>query len=79
MTAEEETEVLEITAEDFTVLLVDSDELSESIADMVSRRNSENRSNLEKIKELSAEDIDFSTNKKSIMKRLKGLVTGLIR
>jgi len=79
VTAEEETEVLEITAEDFTVLLIDNDELSESIADMVSRRNSENRSNLEKIKELSAEDIDLSTNKKSIMKRLKGLVTGLIR
>ena len=77
--AEEETEVLEITAEDFAVLLVDNDELSESIADMVSRRNSENRSNLEKIKELSAEDIDLSTNKKSIIKRLKGLVAGFIR
>ena len=44
------------------------------IADLVSRRNQENQAFLEKIKELSAQDIKASTNEHSVLARLKSLI-----
>jgi hypothetical protein len=55
----------------FQDLLQKQPSLAESIADIISRRNRENQQNLEKIRELSSEEIKKSTDKKSILSRLK--------
>jgi small-conductance mechanosensitive channel/CRP-like cAMP-binding protein len=74
---EEEAELLEIEAEDFARLLERNPDIGEIIADLASKRNRENQEFLEKIKELSASDIEVCTNKNSILVRLKNLVNRL--
>lgn len=71
---EEETELLEITAEDFAGLLARNPKLAEVIAEIVSFRNRQNAEFLRKIKELSEQDIEASTSPHSILDRLKKLV-----
>jgi small-conductance mechanosensitive channel/CRP-like cAMP-binding protein len=74
---EEEAELLEIGAEDFARLLKRNPDIGEVIADLASKRNKDNQELLEKIKELSRSDIEDSTNKNSILARLKNLVKRL--
>lgn len=69
-TIEVESELLEIRASDFARLLERKPEVAEVIAGLVSERNRKNQDFLKKIKELSAEDIRMSTNKRSILNRL---------
>jgi small-conductance mechanosensitive channel/CRP-like cAMP-binding protein len=71
---EEDAELLEIDIENFARLLERNPSVSEVIAELASKRNIENQDLLEKIKELSANDIAESTNKNSILTRLKNLV-----
>ncbi len=71
---EEDAELLEIEAESFARLLERNPNVGEVIADLASKRNRENQELLKKIKELSAADIEVSTNKHSILARLKNLV-----
>jgi small-conductance mechanosensitive channel len=71
---EEETELLEIKAEDFALLLVENPKLAEVMAEIVSARNRKNRAFLKKIKELSRKDMEESCSKSSVLKRLKRLV-----
>lgn len=71
---EEDAELLEIKAEDFAYLLDQYPGLAELIAGLVSDRNRKNEAFLRKIKELSASDIDSSSNKQSILERLKRLI-----
>jgi CRP-like cAMP-binding protein len=73
----EETELLEIRAEDFAVLIERNPALAEEVAEMVSARNEQNRELFMKIKELSEKDIRDGTNKKSILEHLKRFVHGL--
>jgi small-conductance mechanosensitive channel/CRP-like cAMP-binding protein len=74
---EEESELLEIKAEDFAVLLDQIPALAEVIAETVSLRNEQNLDFLRKIKELSEKDIQAGTNKKSILEHLRSFVRGL--
>jgi NTE family protein len=74
---EEDSELLEIDAENFAHLLERNPDIGEVIADLASQRNKENQELLKKIKELSAADIAESTNKHSILSRLKNLVKRL--
>jgi small-conductance mechanosensitive channel/CRP-like cAMP-binding protein len=74
---EEESELLEITAEDFAVLLDQIPALAEVIAETVSSRNEQNLEFLRKIKELSEKDIQAGTNKKSILEHLRSFIRGL--
>ena len=76
---EEESELLEIRAEDFAVLLDQIPALAEVIAETVSARNEQNLEFLRKIKELSEKDIQAGTNKKSILEHLRSFVRGLRR
>lgn len=71
---EAESELLEIRAEDFAGLLERNPGLLDVVADIVSARNEKNKAFLEKIKELSAKDIQDSCSKRSILRRLKSLV-----
>jgi small-conductance mechanosensitive channel/CRP-like cAMP-binding protein len=71
---EVESELLEISTGDFSRLLGSNLELADVMADLVSKRNQKNQEFLEKIKELSAQDIEISTNKHSILKRLKKFI-----
>jgi len=70
----EEAELLEIKAGDLARLLANNPQLSEVLAEIVSKRNQENQSLLEKLKELSKKDIEHSTNKRSILARLTSLI-----
>ena len=72
---EGEAELLEITAENFGELLSRNPQLAEVMAELVSSRNQKNAEFLGKIKELSAKDIEASTNRHSILERLKKLVS----
>ena len=72
---EEEAELLEITAENFALLLSRNPQLAEVMAELVSSRNQKNAEFLGKIKELSAKDIEASTNRHSILERLKKLIS----
>lgn len=72
---EEESELLEINAEDFVGLLERNQGLADVMAAIVSERNRKNRAFLEKIKELSAQDIRASCSKRSILQRLKSLIS----
>ncbi len=76
---EEESELLEIEAEDFAVLLDQIPALAEVIAETVSARNEQNVEFLRKIKELSEKDIQAGTNKKTILEHLRSFVRGLRR
>lgn len=69
--AEGETELIEISKEAFTWLLRKQPPLADAIAEIISRRNQENKENLQKIRELSDAEIKQSTDKKSILARLK--------
>jgi CRP-like cAMP-binding protein len=71
---EVESELLEINTTGFSRLLGSNPELADVIADLVSQRNQKNQEFLEKIKELSAQDIEISTNKHSILNRLKKFI-----
>ncbi len=70
-----DSELLEINAVDFARLLEWNPALAEVMADLVSRRNKKNQKFLKKIKELSAQDIEESVSKKSILARLKSLIS----
>jgi CRP-like cAMP-binding protein len=70
----EEAELLEIKSEDFAHLLAINPQLSDALAEIVSKRNLENQEFLEKLKELSKKDIEHSTNKRSILARLSSLI-----
>ena len=73
-TIQAESELLEIGTEAFGALLARNPQLSETIADMVSARNEQNREFLSKIKELSENDLKDGTNKKTILERLRRFV-----
>ncbi|MGA2586032.1 MAG: mechanosensitive ion channel family protein [Candidatus Aminicenantales bacterium] len=75
----EESELLEIQADDFAVLLNRNPALAETIAEIVSARNEQNREFLKKIKELSDKDIQDGTNKKTILEYLRKFVHSLTR
>ncbi len=68
---DEEAELLEIRAEAFAGLLARNEKLAESTAEVVSARNKQNLETLRKVKELSAQDLEAGTNKKSIVEYLK--------
>ena len=70
----EEAELLEINKDAFASLLDKNPTLADAVADIISKRNQENREFLKKIKELSKEDIENSVNKKTILKFLTGLL-----
>lgn len=72
--AEEESELLEIKAEDFALILAANPKLAEVIAEIVSAKNRKNQEFLEKIKELSKKDMEESCSKSSVLKRLKRMV-----
>lgn len=72
---ETESELLEIRDEDFARLLERNPKLADMIAEIVSTRNKKNQAFLKKIKELSEKDIKQSCSKRSILKRLKSLIT----
>jgi small-conductance mechanosensitive channel len=78
VTAEEESELLEIGAEAFVALLARNPGLADAVAEMVSLRNQKNLESLRKIKELSAGDIEAGSNKKTVLEYLKKLI-GLFR
>jgi len=71
---EEESELLEIRAENFAFLLEKNPRLAEIIAEIVSLRNKKNKEFLKKIKELSEKDIKRSCSKRSVLKWLKGFI-----
>ena len=73
----EESELLEINAEDFAMILERNPEAADVMADLVSRRNKENEEFLKKIKELSDQDIKTSTSKRSILNRLRSFIKRL--
>jgi CRP-like cAMP-binding protein len=72
---EDEAELLEITAENFAGLLDRNPLLAEVMAELVSVRNQKNAEFLGKIKELTAQDIEASTSRHSVLARLKRLVS----
>jgi small-conductance mechanosensitive channel/CRP-like cAMP-binding protein len=74
----EESELLEIQAEDFRSLLVRNPEPAEAIADIVSARNAQNKDFLLKIKELSAQQVEDSSNRHSVLAYLKRFIHGLL-
>jgi len=71
---EETAELIEINADVFGKLLEKNPTLAETIAEMVSRRNQANQEFYKKIKELSAQQIEDSTNRQSILSRLLGFL-----
>jgi len=74
---EGETQLLEIGARDFALLLSRNPELAEITAGIVSDRNKENRGFLKKIKELSEKDIRDSCDKMSLLERMKKFLSFL--
>lgn len=72
-----ESELLEIDTTNFSRLLTSNPELADVMADLVSQRNRKNEEFLKKIKELSAQDIEASTNKHSILERLRNFIKRL--
>lgn len=73
----EESELIEILAEDFGRLLAKNPGVTEAIAEMISARNAQNKEFLLKIKELSAKDVEDSANKHSVLAYLRKFVAGL--
>jgi small-conductance mechanosensitive channel/CRP-like cAMP-binding protein len=74
---EAESELLEIHVDAFAQLLARDPKLADVMAEIVSERNLKNQGFLQKIKELSEKDVRNSTNKKSILERLKSFVLRL--
>ncbi|MCX6565851.1 MAG: mechanosensitive ion channel family protein [Candidatus Aminicenantes bacterium] len=74
----EESELLEIAVEDFRSLLVRNPEPAEAIADIVSARNAQNKEFLLKIKELSAQQVEDSANRHTVLAYLKRFIHGLL-
>jgi len=74
---EGETQLLEIGARDFALLLSRNPELAEITAGIVSDRNKENRGFLKKVKELSEKDIRDSCDKMSLLERMKKFLSFL--
>lgn len=72
---DKETELLEIRAVDFAQLLKRNPQEADLMADLVSQRNKKNQAFLRKIKELSDHHIKESTNKHSILARLKSIIS----
>jgi len=72
--AAEESELVEITQEDFVFLLERNQEVAEVLAGMVSERNKQNEDFLRKIKEISEKEIAEVTDKGSILKRFLRLI-----
>ena len=70
----EESELLEIDAQALAELLSRNPDLSEAIAEIVSARNMQNQERLRKIKELSAEALEESSDKTTVLEYLKKLV-----
>jgi small-conductance mechanosensitive channel/CRP-like cAMP-binding protein len=73
----EESELLKIDTTGFSRLLESNPELADLMAGLVSERNKKNQDFLKKIKELSAQDIEVSTNRHSILSRLKKFIKKL--
>ncbi len=73
-TVEETSELIEIGAADFAVLLERNADLAGTIADLVSARNAENLEFYRKIKTLSEQDIARGTDRTSILEHLKRFV-----
>jgi small-conductance mechanosensitive channel/CRP-like cAMP-binding protein len=76
-TVEEESELIEIGAADFAVLLEKNAALAGTIADLVSARNAENLESYRKIKTLSEQDIARGTDRTSILEHLRRFVRSL--
>jgi len=74
----EESELLEIQADDFRSLLVRNPEPAEAIADIVSARNAQNKEFLLKIKELSAQQVEDSADRHTVLAYLKRFIHGLL-
>lgn len=70
-----ETELLEITADAFARFLGRNPQVAEVIADLVSERNRKNAESLRKIKELSEKDIESGSDRRSVLERLKKLIS----
>lgn len=75
---EVEAELLEIGAANFAALLRRNPQMADLMAEIVSQRNKKNQAFLKKIKELSDQDIEESTNKNSILTRLKSFISSQI-
>lgn len=73
----EESELIEIQAEDFGRLLARNPGITEAVADMIAARNAQNREFLLKIKELSAKDVEDSADRRSVLAYLRKFVSGL--
>ena len=73
----EESELVEIQAEDFGRLLARNPGITEAVADMIAARNAQNREFLLKIKELSANEVEDSADRHSVLAYLKKFVSGL--
>jgi small-conductance mechanosensitive channel/CRP-like cAMP-binding protein len=76
-TVAEESQIIEILADDFGRLLARNLGIAESIAEMISARNAQNKAFLLKIKELSAQEVEASADKHSVLAYLKKFVAGL--
>ncbi len=74
----EESELLEIQPEDFRSLLQRNPEPAEAIAEIVSARNALNKEFLLKIKELSAQQVEDSSNSRTVLAYLKKFIHGLL-
>ena len=74
----EESEIMEIQAGDFRTLLARNPEAAEAIADIVSARNAQNKEFLLKIKELSAQQVEDSSNSRTVLAYLKRFISGLL-
>jgi CRP-like cAMP-binding protein len=74
----EESELLEIQPEDFRSLLQRNPEPAEAIAEIVSARNAQNKEFLLKIKELSAQQVEDSSNSRTVLAYLKRFIHGLL-
>jgi small-conductance mechanosensitive channel/CRP-like cAMP-binding protein len=74
----EESELLEIQPEDFQSLLCRNPEPAEAIAEIVSARNAQNKEFLLKIKELSAQQVEDSSDSRTVLAYLKRFIHGLL-
>lgn len=72
--AAEESELIEITRDDFVFLLEQNEQVAEALAAMVSERNKQNEEFLRKIKEISEKEIAEITDKGSLLKRFLRLL-----
>ncbi|MBM3293840.1 MAG: mechanosensitive ion channel [Candidatus Aminicenantes bacterium] len=73
----EDSELIEILAQDFGRLLAGNPDMTETIAEMISARNAQNKEFLLKIKELSAKEVEDSADKHRVLAYLRKFVAGL--